>query len=110
MVKLPGEVKYDKKGTRQHFKSYFKKDAVALVSEDGCSIFKAAKAVGATTNNLRRGKKDLKQEESDVRLSADERTELDWLRRRVKQLRMENEILKRPAHSLRKKLNKIRLD
>ncbi|GAA5444753.1 hypothetical protein Misp06_02943 [Microbulbifer sp. NBRC 101763] len=42
------------KGTRRQFKPKFKKDAVALVSEQGYSISKAAEAVGTTTNNLRR--------------------------------------------------------
>ncbi|QFT54077.1 Transposase [Microbulbifer sp. THAF38] len=42
------------KGTRRQFKPEFKKDAVALVSEQGYSISKAAEAVGTTANNLRR--------------------------------------------------------
>ncbi|WP_226648085.1 transposase [Microbulbifer variabilis] len=85
------------KGTRRHFKPEFKKDAVALVSEQGYSISKAAEVVGTTTNNLRRWIKELKQEESGVRLGADERTELGRLRREVKQLRMEKEILKKAS-------------
>ncbi|GAA5444756.1 hypothetical protein Misp06_02946 [Microbulbifer sp. NBRC 101763] len=83
------------KGTRRQFKPEFKKDAVALVSEHGYSISKAAEAVGTTTNNIRRWIKDLNQEESGVRLDADERGELDRLRRGVRQLRMEKEILKK---------------
>nr|WP_226649550.1 transposase [Microbulbifer variabilis] len=85
------------KGIRRHFKPEFKKDAVALVSEQGYSISKAAEVAGTTTNNLRRWIKELKQEESGVRLGVDERTELDRLRREVKQLRMEKEILKKAS-------------
>ncbi|BBM00773.1 hypothetical protein GL2_08470 [Microbulbifer sp. GL-2] len=48
-------------------------------------------------------------EESGVWLDTSERTELDKLRRQVKQLRMEKEILKRPVLSLRKKCNKVQL-
>ncbi|MFA0814082.1 transposase [Microbulbifer epialgicus] len=54
------------KGTRRHFKPEFKKDAVALVSKQGYSIPKAAKAVGTTANNLRRWIKELKLEEGGV--------------------------------------------
>ncbi|WP_444930134.1 IS3 family transposase [Microbulbifer sp. SSSA002] len=83
------------KGTRRQFKPEFKKDAVALVSEQGYSISKAAEAVGTTANNLRRWVKELKQEESGVRLDAGERAELDRLRRENKRLRMEKEIPKK---------------
>ncbi|WHI45265.1 IS3 family transposase [Microbulbifer sp. VAAF005] len=83
------------KGTRRKFKPEFKKDAVALVSEQGYSISKAAEAVGTTANNLRRWIKELEQEESGVRLDSGERAELDQLRREVKQLRMEKEIPKK---------------
>ncbi|WP_444928736.1 transposase [Microbulbifer sp. SSSA002] len=85
------------KGTRRQFKPEFKKDAVALVSEQGYSISKAAEAVGTTANNLRRWVKELKQEECGLRLDAGERAELDRLRRENKQLRMEKEILKKAS-------------
>ncbi|WP_152451752.1 IS3 family transposase [Microbulbifer sp. THAF38] len=83
------------KGTRRQFKPEFKKDAVALVSEQGYSISKATEAVGTTANNLRRWIKELKQEESGERLDVGERAELDRLRRENKQLRMEKEIPKK---------------
>ncbi|WP_444933562.1 IS3 family transposase [Microbulbifer sp. JTAC008] len=83
------------KGTRRHFKPEFKKDAVALVSEQGYSISKAAEAVGTTANNLRRWIKELKQEEDGVRLDVGERAELERLRCENKQLRMEKEIPKK---------------
>ncbi|BBM03626.1 transposase [Microbulbifer sp. GL-2] len=81
----------------------FKKDTVTLVSEQRYSISNVVKAVGTTTNILRRWIKELEQEEGGVRLSVDERSELNRLRREVRQLRMEKELLKRPAPSLRKK-------
>ncbi len=82
---------------RRRFSPDFKKDAVALVTEQGYSIAKAAQAVDVGENNLRRWKKELEQEASGGRLTADERAELARLRREVKELRMEKEILKKAS-------------
>ena len=83
--------------TRRRFTPEFKKDAVALVTEQGYSIAKAAQAVDTSENNLRRWKKELEQEASGERLNADERAELARLKREVKELRMEKEILKKAS-------------
>ncbi|MFA0813026.1 transposase [Microbulbifer epialgicus] len=85
------------KGTCQHFKPEFKKDTVTLDSEKGYSIPKAAEAVGTTVHNLQRWIKELKLEESRVKLDASERAELDRLRHENKQLRMEKEIQKKAS-------------
>ena len=82
---------------RQHYAPEFKKEAVALVTEQGYSIAKAAQAVDTSENNLRRWKKDQEQEAKGERMSADERAELARLRREVKMLRMEKEILKKAS-------------
>lgn len=83
--------------TRRRFTPEFKKDAVALITEQGYSIVKAAQAVDVSENNLRRWKKELEQEVSGDRLNADERSELARLRRENKELRMEKEILKKAS-------------
>ena len=83
--------------TRRRFTPEFKKDAVALVTEQGYSIAKAAQAVDTSENNLRRWKKELELEATGERLNADERAELARLRREVKELRMEKEILKKAS-------------
>ncbi|WP_299589018.1 transposase [uncultured Microbulbifer sp.] len=85
------------KGTRRQFKPEFKKDAVALVPEQGYSISKAAEAVETTASNLRRWLKGLKQEEGGVRLDTGERAELDRFRRKNKQSLMEKETLKKAS-------------
>jgi transposase len=83
--------------TRRRFTPEFKRDAVALVTEQGYPIVKAAQAVDVSENNLRRWKKELEQEAGGERLNADERVELAKLRREVKALRMEKEILKKAS-------------
>ena len=83
--------------TRRRFTPEFKKDAVGLVTEQGCTVAKAARAVDVSENNLRRWKKELEQEATGERLNADERAELARLRRENKELRMEKEILKKAS-------------
>jgi transposase len=83
--------------TRRRFTPEFKKDAVALVTEQGDPVAKAARAVDVSENNLRRWKTELEQEATGERLNADERAELARLRRENKELRMEKEILKKAS-------------
>ena len=82
---------------RRKFTPEFKKDAVALVTEQGYSYAKAALAVDTSENNLRRWKKELELEASGESLAADERAELKRLRRENKELRLEKEILKKAS-------------
>ena len=82
---------------RRTFTPEFKKDAVALVTEQGYSIAKAAQAVDTSENNLRRWKIELARKASGERLNADERAELARLRREYKELRMEKEFLKKAS-------------
>lgn len=82
---------------RRRFSPEFKKDAVALVSEQSYSVAKAAQAVDVSENNLRRWMKELEQQASGEQLNADERTELIRLRKENKELRMEKEILKKAS-------------
>ena len=89
---------------RRRFTPEFKKDAVALVTEQGYSIAKVAQAVDTSENNLRRWKKELEQEARGERLPAEERAELVRLRRENKELRMEKEILKKASAFFRKEM------
>lgn len=82
---------------RRRFDEEFKKEAVALVTQQHYSVAKAAEAVGTSENNLRRWKKEFEKEASGERLSRDERAELARLRRENKELRMEKEILKKAS-------------
>ena len=85
------------KRTRRKFDDEFKREAVKLVTEQGYSVAKAAEAVNVNENNLRRWKSELDSEAKGERLCSDERAELARLRKEVKELRMEKEILKKAS-------------
>ena len=89
---------------RRRFTQEFKRDAVALVMEQGYSIAQAAQAIDVSENNLRRWKKEFEQEANGERLTADERAELIRLRRENRQLKMEKEILKKASAFFAKEL------
>lgn len=79
---------------KQHYSADFKRETVALVTEQNYSVAEAAATVGTSPKNLRRWKQVLAGEASGDRLTSDERVELHRLRRENKQLQMEREILK----------------
>lgn len=80
----------------QYTKEY-KEEAVALVREQGYSVPEAAKSLGINANILYRWKEKLEEELEGKSLSIDERTELTKLRKEIKNLRMEKEILKKAS-------------
>ncbi len=82
---------------RNRFTPEFKREAVALITEQGYSITQASKAIGTSENNLRRWKTELEQEATGERLKSDERAELARLRRENKELRLEKEMLKKAS-------------
>lgn len=82
------------------YKSYpqsFKEEAVALVTEQGYSVAGAAKSLGIRANQLYDWKAKLETAKEGATLPADERAELKNLRKEVKSLRMEKEILKKAS-------------
>lgn len=85
---------------KRTYKSYpkeFKEEAVALVLEQGYSVPEAAKSLGIAANMLYRWKQQIEEQVSGKGLSEDEREELKRLRKEVKNLRMEKEILKKAS-------------
>ncbi len=83
---------------RRRFSKEFKLEAVKLVKEGGIGAGQAAKDLGVCEASLRRW---VKQHEIDRgqgpagALATAERTELARLRREVRQLKMEREVLKK---------------
>ena len=85
------------KRSRKQYPKEFKEEAVALVTEQGYSAAKAAAAVGITTSLLYKWKEALEAEKSGTRLAEDERDELKRLRKEVRELKLEKEILKKAS-------------
>ncbi len=86
---------------RKHYSKQFKIDAVKLVTEQGYNVSEAARNLGIHHSSLRRWKKQL---ETDGNQSfpgkghmTSDKEELYRLRKEVKKLRMEREILKKAA-------------
>lgn len=86
-------------GSRRTFSKEFKAEAVALVKQQGLSVNKVAKDLGITWSQVDRW---VKQHEADngqrpEMLTTEERAELAALRKQVRALTVEREILKKAA-------------
>ena len=86
--------------TKRAYKQYtkeFKEEAVALVLEQGYSVVQAADSLGIKTSLLYKWKEKIEVEKEGQDMSDNEREELKRLRKEVKELRMEKEILKKAS-------------
>lgn len=92
------------KKTRRNYTEDFKRDAVALVTEQGYKVSEAARSLGINDNLLRRWRQEFADEAAGGNLSADEREELKQLRKENRQLRMEKEILKKASQYFAKEM------
>ncbi len=92
------------KRTRRKYTEDFKRDAVALVTEQGYKPSEAARSLDINDNLLRRWQQQFEEEASGVRLNADEREELVRLRKENRKLRMEKEILKKASQYFAKEM------
>ena len=82
------------KKSPRHHSDEFKQETVDLVLKQGYSVADAARAVGITPALLYKWKAKLTEEPI---LNHDEKAELLRLRKEIKQLRMEQEILKKAS-------------
>jgi transposase len=86
---------------RKQFSKQFKIDAVKLVTEQGYNVSEAARNLGIHHSSLRRWKKQFETSDNQAFPGkghiSPEKEELDRLRKEVKKLRMEREILKKAA-------------
>jgi len=83
------------KRTRKQYDEAFKRDAVALVTEQGYKLSEVGRRLSINPNLISRWKQELEQDATGQRLTVDERAELTRLRRENRQLQMETEILKK---------------
>ena len=89
---------------RSSYTEDFKREAVALVTEQGYKIAEAARSLDIGANLLGRWRRQFEEEAGGARLDADERDELRRLRRENRQLRMEKEILKKASQYFAKEM------
>lgn len=89
---------------RRNYTEAFKRDAVALVTEQGYKVSEAARSLGINSHQLGRWQQAFAAEASGACLSADEREELKRLRKEVRNLRMEKEILKKASQYFAKEM------
>lgn len=85
--------------SRRTFTKEFKAETVALVKQQGMSINRVAKDMGLTWSQVDKWVKQAaanRGERSDM-LTSDEKEELRELRKKVRMLTMEREILKKAA-------------
>ncbi|OUR88718.1 transposase [Gammaproteobacteria bacterium 42_54_T18] len=85
------------KRTYKQYSKEYKEEAVALVLEQGYSVPKASESLGISPNMLYKWKEKMEEQQKGVLLDGSERDELKRLRKEVKELRMEKEILKKAS-------------
>lgn len=81
---------------KRKFTPDFKKEAVALVTEQDYTVARAAASLGISAKTLHTWV-TLARNQHDGVLSDDERAELKRLRKENKELRLEKEILKKAS-------------
>ncbi len=85
------------KRARRTYTLDFKRDAVALVTEQGYALSRAARSLDINDNVLRRWKREFEEQASGQTLTLDEREELKRLRKENRELKMEKDILKKAS-------------
>jgi transposase len=85
------------KRTYKQYSREYKEEAIALITEQGYSVPKAAESLGINPNILYKWKEKFDVEAQGKTLAESERDELKRLRRENKELRMEKEILKKAS-------------
>ena len=85
------------KKSQKSYPKEFKEEAVALVTEQGYSVPEAAKSLGISVGLLYSWKTKIEKQNAGLSLKEDGREELKRLRKEVKNLRMEREILKKAS-------------
>tara|TARA_B110000305_G_scaffold13349_1_gene12574 strand:- start:10706 stop:10936 length:231 start_codon:yes stop_codon:yes gene_type:complete len=75
-----------------------------LITDQGCSVQKAADSLGTRSNILYRWQPEIEDQKSGISLSEDEGTQLKEVRREVRELRMGKTVLKKASALFAKKM------
>ena len=92
------------KRSRRKYREEFKREAVALVTEQGYKLAEAARSVGVNANLLSKWRDRFAEEAAGTRLTGDEHEELKQLRKENRLLKMEKEILKKASQYFAKEM------
>jgi len=84
-------------GRSAKYPEVFRREAVALYRSSDRSRAEVAKSLGISDGSLAAWDKSIQAEQAPGALDADERAELQRLRREVTDLRMDREILRKAA-------------
>ena len=90
--------------SRRKYSEEFKREAVALVTEQGYKLAEAARSVDVNANLLSKWRDRFAEEAAGTRLTGDEHEELKELRKAVRLLKMEKEILKKASQYFAKEM------
>ena len=101
---LLAEVFMTEKHSYREYLREFKEEAVALITDQGCSVQKAVDSLGIRSNILYRWQHEIEDQKSGISLSEDEGTELKEVRREVRELRMGKTVLKKASALFAKKM------
>ena len=83
-------------GKKRSYTNEFKREAVALVTDQGYTLAEASRSLGIHANLLRNWRNKFSQEgQGTETMSETEQEELKRLREEVRRLRMERDILKK---------------
>lgn len=93
-------------GRPSKYPEEFRREAVALVRSSDRSRAEVAKSLGISDGALAAWVKAAERDEAPDALDASERAELERLRREVKDLRMDREILRKAAAYFARETNK----
>ena len=92
------------KRKRSNYTEDFKREAVALVTDQGYKVAEAARNLDVNANLIGRWRRQFEEEASGSRRTGDEKEELKRLRKEVRQLRMEKEILTKASQYFAKEM------
>lgn len=86
-----------KRRPRRTYTDDFKREAVALVLEQGYTQSAAARSLDINPNLIGKWRREIEAQTDPESLTQDEREELKQLRKENRELRMEKEILKKAS-------------